>query len=377
MVGFDTVNANVSGRPFPERELAQFLESQASALAFEATRFAMGESDFNLMVCCRTNTGSPWLLFESHLDTVSTEGMSVEPFAGRIRDGRIYGRGACDTKGSGAAMLWALRRYAERAKRPNNIAVLYTVDEEIGKTGARAFVARHLPSLGFRPAGVIVGEPTLMRPVVAHNGVVRWTVRTHGTAAHSADPSKGRSAISMMVKVIELLESRYIPALSASHPLTGKAQCSINMIRGGVQVNIISESCEIQVDRRVVPGEDANAVLPAVEALLQELCRQEPRISVSQHATLVDPPLDPLGSEAFINSVGWVLRQMDMPAQGSGVGYATNASTFANAGIPAVVLGPGSIAQAHSCDEWLDLDQLHEAVEVYLHLMCSPLEQIR
>jgi acetylornithine deacetylase len=376
MVAFDTVNTNVSGRPFPERGLMEFLESQGSALGLDATRFPVGDSDFNLLLSCRGNSGAPWLVFESHLDTVSVDGMAIEPFAGRIRDGRIYGRGACDTKGSGAAMLWALRRYAERADRPNNIAILYTLDEEIGKTGVRGFVARHLPSLRFRPAGVIVGEATLLRPVVAHHGVVRWAIQTQGIAAHSADPSKGRSAISMMVKVIELLESRYIPSLAASHPLTGKAQCSINVIRGGVQINVIPESCEIQIDRRVVPGEDVNSVLPAVEALLDEPRRQDPHMKVAQQVLFIDPPLDPRGSEAFIDIVGQVLRQMDMPWQSTGVSYATDASTFAEVGIPAVVLGPGDIAQAHSCDEWLELDQLHRAVEVYLRLMSSPLDEI-
>lgn len=372
MVAFDTVNANVSGRPFPERELVEFLESLGSALGLEATRFAVGDLNFNLLLSCRANSGAPWLLFESHLDTVSLEGMTIEPLAGRIRDGRMYGRGACDTKGSGAAMLWALRRYAERPERPNNVAILYTVDEEIGKTGARTFVERHLPSLGFQPAGVIVGEPTSLQPVVAHNGVVRWAIQTEGVAAHSADPSKGRSAISMMVKVIELLESRYIPSLAARHPLTGKAQCSINVIRGGVQINIIPESCEIQIDRRVVPGEDIQGVLPVVEALLDGLRRGDPQMRVSQRALFIDPPLDPLGNETFINAVVSVLRQMNLPSDPIGVGYATDASTFAAAGVPAVVLGPGSMAQAHSRDEWLDLDQLHKAVDVYLNLMCSP-----
>jgi len=377
MVGFDTVNANVSGRPFPERGLAEFLESAGSALGFAAKRFPVGDSGFNLLLSCRTNSRAPWLLFESHLDTVSVEGMTVEPFAGRIREGRIYGRGACDTKGSGAAMLWAMRLYAERAERPNNVAILYTLDEEIGKSGIRAFVARHLPSLEFRPAGVIVGEPTLLRPVAAHNGVVRWAIQTQGIAAHSSDPSKGRSAISMMVKVIEPLESQYIPSLAASHPLTGKAQCSINVIRGGVQINVIPESCEIQIDRRVVPGEDPNGVLPAVEVLLDELRRQDSRLNVSQRVIFVDPPLDPRGSEALVKTVGQVLGQMGMPSQAVGVGYATDASTFAEAGVPALVLGPGDVAQAHSCDEWLALDELHKAVQVYLHLMCLPLEHIR
>lgn len=373
MIGFDTVNAHISGRPKAEYELSCFMEAQAAALGFATRRLPVGESGFNLLIACRVNPQAPWLLFESHLDTVSVEGMTIEPFVGRIDAGRISGRGSCDTKGSGAAMLWALHQYAAASNKSNNIAIVYTLDEEVGKNGVRRLVEHDLPALGFRPAGVIVGEPTRLLPVVAHNGVVRWSIRTRGLAAHSADPSQGRSAISAMVRVIQALESRYVTSLTATHPLTGKAQCSVNVIHGGVQINIIPESCEIRVDRRVVPGEDPESVLPAVERLLDGLRREDPLLVVTQEPLFIDPPLDPTGAERFIGFVQAVLNEMKLPAAACGVGYATDASNFANAGIPAVVLGPGDIAQAHTCDEWLELSQLHRAVDVYLNLMRSPL----
>lgn len=373
MVGFDTVNANISGKADAERPLAEYLRCQAEGMGFATRQCPVSGGSFDLLISHQVSDDAPWLMFASHLDTVSVEGMTIEPFRARIDRGRIYGRGACDTKSSGAAMLWALRQYACGGSRPNNVALLYTIDEEIGKTGAKAFAERHLPDLDRRPAGVIVGEPTLLRPIIAHNGIVRWSVRTRGRAAHSLDPSKGLSAISMMVKVVAAMESRYIPALSAVHPLTGKAQCSINIIRGGVQVNIIPESCVIQIDRRVVPGEDPEGVLPAVEALLDELRREDPALEVVQERPFVDPPLDPKSNEAFARFVLAGLGEMGMAAEAGGVGYSTDASNLGAAGLPAVVLGPGDIAQAHTCDEWLALDQLEKAVEVYLGLMRRPL----
>ncbi len=372
MVGFDTINSAISGKPDAERALSVYMEGQAERMGLDTHRLPVTGDGFNLLVTHQVDRQAPWLLFESHLDTVSVEGMTVDPFQGRILDGRLYGRGACDTKGTGAAMLWALRQYRKRGG-PNNVAIVFTLDEEIGKTGVRTFVASQLPNLDRRPVGVVVGEPTRLRAVVAHNGVVRWRIRTEGVAAHSSNPSRGRSAIRMMMEVNKAIEDRYIPGLTAEHPLTGRAQCSINMIRGGVQINIIPEHCEIHVDRRVVPGEDADQVKPAVELLLDELRACNPDLKVVQEAPdMVDSPLDPAGGEGFGAFVGAVLDGMGLPAELTGVGYGTDASSFSRAGIPAVVLGPGDIAQGHTADEWIDLEQLRKGVEVYLNLMGSP-----
>ncbi len=374
MVGYDTVNSNISGTPDAERPLALYIEAQAEKLGLETHRLPVGGAGFNLLVTHCISDQAPWLLFESHLDTVSTEGMSIDPFAGDIRDDKLYGRGACDTKGSGAAMLWALKGYAaQTSAAANNIAIVYTVDEEVATTGVRTFVKDHLPALDWRPTGVIVGEPTQLKPVVAHNGLGRSAIRTQGQAAHSYDPSKGRSAITMMTKVIEALESQYISCLSTVHPLTGRAQCSINLIQGGVQINIIPEHCQIHLDRRLVPGESPAQVLPEVERILDVLRHSNPEVQVVQEQpTMTVAPLEPGGGEQFAGFVQRVLTQMGLAAEPAGVGYGTDASSFGPAAVPAVVLGPGDIAQAHTRDEWIDLEQLHRSVDVYLELMSTP-----
>ncbi len=372
-VGIDTVNSRISGKPHAERPLAEVLETLANELGFTTRRLITDDPSFNLLVTHEVAPDAPWLMFESHLDTVSVDNMTIDPFAAVIKDGRLYGRGACDTKGSGAAMLWALKQYRELSTTPNNIAILYTLDEELGKSGVRTFVKKQMSTLDWRPFGVIVGEPTMLGPVVAHNGLVRCSITTRGVAAHSADPSQGRSAISAMMKVIDRLESEYIPSLNASHPLTGKAQGSVNVIRGGTQVNIIPEACTIQTDRRVVPGEDLDAILPAIRKLLDDVQGDHPEVEASIGPDVfLDPPLNPAGSESFIAFVQSVLREQGLPPAEIGVGYGTDASTFTPAGIPAVVLGPGDIAQAHTCDEWIALDQLERGVDVYLAMMCTP-----
>ncbi|MFH1571826.1 MAG: M20 family metallopeptidase [Gemmatimonadota bacterium] len=371
MVGFDTVNSRISGRPHAEADLARYLAEVAAAAGFQTQQLPVDDGSHNLLVTCEVDAAAPWLLFESHLDTVSVAEMTIDPFGAVIADGRICGRGACDTKGTGAAMLWALRQYAA-GKGATNVAIAYTVDEEIGKAGVRAFTGSQLAGLGWRPVGAVIGEPTLLRPVVAHNGIARWKIHTRGRAAHSGDPSKGQSAITMMLRVVDLIEQRYAPSLTTAHPLTGKAQCSVNVIRGGVQVNVIPAHCQIEVDRRVVPGEDNRTVVPAVERLLGELRRAHPGLEVEQEEPYLDPPLDPAGGEAFAGAVGRVLEGLGLPAAPAGVHYGTDASQFSEIGIPALVLGPGSIDQAHTRDEWLALDQLRRGAGAYLALMRAP-----
>jgi acetylornithine deacetylase len=376
MVKFDTVNANISGTADAELPLSLYLEAQAQEFGFATQRLPVSGAGFNLLVSHRVNPTAPWLLFESHLDTVTTAGMTIDPFGGQIKDGRLYGRGACDTKGTGAAMLWALKDYAvQEIAQTNNVAIVFTLDEEIYKTGVRAFVKDHLPALDWQPAGVIVGEPTQLKPVVAHNGVVRWSITARGRAAHSSDPFQGQSAISAMTKVVEALEAEYIPQLSAAHSLTGKAQCSINMIHGGVQINIVPEHCEIHLDRRLVPGENSQDVLPQVERVLETLRLTNPGLDVTQNEpAMIDQPLDPSGGEAFAAYVQRALQPLGLGTELVGVGYGTDASSFGPAAVPAVVLGPGDIAQGHTCDEWIALDQLNKGVEVYLELMRTPLD---
>jgi acetylornithine deacetylase len=376
MVSFDTVNANISGKLDAEYDLACFLDEVAQRAGFATRRLPIEGESFNLLVTCEVNRAKPWLLFESHMDTVSVAGMTIDPFKAVIADGKMFGRGACDTKGTGAAMFTALKKYAADGDGANNIAIAFTTDEEYHKHGVRAFTGGQLPQLGWRPVGAIIGEPTMLQPVVAHNGVARWTIVTQGVAAHSSDPSRGKSAISMMIRVIDMIEKRYAPSLTAAHPLTGKAQCTVNVIRGGVQINIIPEHCEIQVDRRVVPGENSAAVVPAVEKLLADLCAEQPDIHVEQRTPFLDSALDPKGGEAFASRVGQILETMGLPGEPVGVTYGTDASQFSEIGVPAVVLGPGSIAQAHTKDEWLALDQLHRGVEVYLNLMRAPWETL-
>ncbi|HRE80986.1 MAG TPA: M20/M25/M40 family metallo-hydrolase, partial [Opitutaceae bacterium] len=340
------------------------LENLARAWGFQTKRTPVAPGRFNLLITLTVREGAPWLLFESHLDTVSTDGMTVPAFElTRVGD-RLQGRGTCDTKGSGAAMFWALHVYAQVRDRDRNAGILFSIDEESGMSGAQVFAIKDLKSFP-NLIGIVVGEPTRLRPVVAHNGALRWRTMTRGVAAHSANPSKGRSAIRGMMGVIDALETRMIPLANREFPLTGKAAASINVIRGGKAVNIIPDYCEILCDRRLVPGETVAQVLAERDSALQGL-------EVEHDQECLAPPLPPENSAALH---AWMLpafQALGLDGTPTGAPYATNASHYAAGGAQVLVLGPGDISQAHTRDEYLDRKDLAAALDLYSALLKIP-----
>ena len=373
MISFDTVNEHISERHFPEKKMMEQIESYALQWGFQVSRLPIANtsanSAFNLLITYEAYKDAPWLLFESHADTVDVKNMTVNPFIAEVIDGKLYGRGACDTKGSGASMLWALQKYSQGVDKPNNIALLFVTDEEISKTGANSFVGAQLSQLPWKPVGVIVGEPTMCRLVVAHNGVLRWKIRTKGVAAHSSNPANGKSAISAMAKLILEFERIYCAETNAIHPLTGRSACSVNTITGGSAVNIIPSVCEIEIDRRILPGEDPLDVRKSIQAVLDRISLADSSIEIETSEPFIDFPLDPLSNVEFAAQISKSLDSLGFADELLGVAYGTDASTYSIAGLPAVVIGPGSIDQAHTKDEWIELQELDKAVVIYEQFM--------
>lgn len=369
MVGFDTVVAYHSGRVDPEQQLRDYLSTLATAWGFTVRRLPVEGAGDNLLLEHRVAEDAPWLMFDSHMDTVGVEGMTIPPFAGELRDGRLYGRGACDTKGSGAAMLLALKAYAESTNKPNNVALLFSVGEEHIQIGARQFVSQHLPILDWRPAGVVVGEPTHMNVLAATGGFVRWKIATLGKPYHSSRPDQGHNAIYDMARVVTAIQTEYLPGIAAEHALIGRASAAITVVRGGKQVNVVPDHAELTFDRRLVPGEIADDEVAKVKALLARLAAEQPGMRVQHHSFESAPPLAPVDGGQLATTASEAIRTTGIECKISGELYTTNGNHFAAAGLPTIVAGPGDIAQAHTLDEWIALEELDRGVAGYLAIM--------
>lgn len=294
------------------------------------------------------------VLLAPHMDTVgvSTDAQ-LRPV---LRGGRVYGRGACDTKGSVAAMFTALGAVAAGGRRPasTEITLCALVDEEVHQAGSRALVrSRRRADLA------IVGEPTGCRVVTAHKGDLWLQLETRGKAAHGARPDLGRNAVHAMARVVELLETDYAARLRRRrHPLLGHGTVNVGSIAGGRQPNIVPDRCVIQIDRRTLPGERDEGV----KRELVRYLRQRGHV-VGLVDTKGEAPAPPLQTDARLPLVRGFLAAARQ-TRPLGVDYFTDAGVLSAGGIPGVVFGPGSIAQAHTVDEWVAVAQLERAAGI-------------
>ncbi|MEU6354733.1 M20 family metallopeptidase [Streptomyces sp. NPDC047072] len=293
------------------------------------------------------------VLLESHLDTVEVDGMTVPAYDGEVRGGRLYGRGACDAKGPLAAFMLAAAELARGEPPLYSVVLAGVCDEEHEYRG----VLHLLSSLAGRTAvGAIVGEPTGLVPAVAHKGVVRYTVRTVGRAGHSSRPEEAVNAVSLMAPVLSHLAATS-PDVEP-HPLLGPATRAVTRIRGGTGPNTIPGVCEADVDRRTLPGEEPEVVW--------QRDRDELRLLGAE----LDPPfiidyaLDTPPDSPVVRGLRRALVERGRPDDVDGMPFATDASKIARAGIPAVVFGPGSILDAHSADESVELAEVELAARV-------------
>jgi acetylornithine deacetylase len=305
--------------------------------------------------------------FDAHLDTVSAKGMEFEPFEGRLENGKLYGRGAADDKGSLAAMMAALMTVARSGETPPaTIIFTATADEEYRMQGMLGLLEE-----GMTARAGIVGEPTNLEVIIAHKGVARFAISTTGKAVHSSRPDAGVNAIYRMGKVLGAINAFAKGGVGReTHPMLGKATLSVGVIRGGEFVNVVPDRCEIEVDRRLLPGEDGRKAIGEVRDYLGNALQEDLGLKVSS-PDLTVPGMSIASDHALVQAVLGAVREVTGKAPVNGMQGTTHAGQMAERGMPAIVLGPGAMGQSHTAAEELDLDQLEKAAAVYEKLMRS------
>ena len=365
-------SVNPMGRPLSgpgvlEAGMSHYLEGWFGALGVRCERTTIAPGRDNVVARYDAPRARATLLFDAHQDTVPTDGMTIPPFEPRIVEGRLYGRGSCDIKGGMAAMLTAFARLVrERPIGSASVIMACTVDEEFTHTGATALAASpHGADLA------IVAEPTQLDIVDCHKGAIRWKIRARGVACHSSTPHLGANAIYRMAQVVTALaEHAEELGRSAPHPIVGPPSLSVGRIEGGQSVNIVPDWCEIEVDRRVIPGEVAAECLARVQNLLDERLDAPDWLEFLPPWVVMPPRApDALGSGAWLEAIGRaVASATGRTPRVTGVPYGTDAGPLGASGLPCLVFGPGDIAQAHTKDEWVELDQVRAAAEAYFQI---------
>lgn len=362
-------SVNPMGRPLAgpgilETDLSLFLEGFFQALGVPVERQRVAEGRENLIVRYKAPKPGPTVLFDVHQDTIPTDGMSIDPFLAQVEGGRLYGRGACDVKGSMAAMLSAFARLVrERPEESASVVLACTVDEEYTHMGSSKLAAE--------PVGAdvaIVAEPTRLDVVNTHKGAVRWKVRALGRACHSSTPQLGVNAIYRMAKVVEAL-AEYACQVAGSEPdpVLGAPSLSVGRIVGGTSANVVPDVCTIEIDRRVIPGEDPGEVPRAVKAFLErKLGSLEGLEFLPPWVNMPALRAQPTESDRWLPGIKEAIRKVRGTEPGvGGVPFGTDAGPLGASGLASYVFGPGDIAQAHTEDEWIELDQVRLASEIY------------
>ncbi len=367
LVRINSVNPDLDPTSPGEAEVGEHVAARLRSLGLEVERQPVAPGRQNVLARLRAPKGRGAILFDSHLDTQALDAMGERALSAEVRDGRLYGRGACDDKASLASMIYALELLLpHRDRLAADVLMLASVGEEHLMNGIKAFAASGVPV-----DAAVVGEPTDLRVVTAHKGFIRFTLTTHGRAAHTSNPEEGDNAIYQMGDVLRFIRDRLTRRGSAiSHPLLGSPTLAVGRIWGGVAVNVVPDTCVIEIDRRTLPTESLEGVLAELDEGLDELRRAHPEVKLSRSEPMsrdfgLDTPTDsPIVTSALAAcqaELGW--------AEAIGVRYGTNASTLAGvARIPTIVFGPGSILRAHTADEYVPLDEVEAAARIYARI---------
>jgi len=303
----------------------------------------------------------PRILFAPHTDTVGVGGMTIDPFSGEVRDGKLWGRGASDTKGSMAAMLGALTVLGaeEIARLPVEVHFVGFMSEESSQHGSQHF-ARHHPGYAL----ALIGEPTSLQTVHKHKGCLWADVITSGVSVHGATPELGVNAITKMAKLIHALDTEFrelLVEVGGVDELLNHSTINLGMINGGTRSNIVPDRCTLRVDIRTTPRlhEQGGAL-----ALLESFAKRydaEAEVRMFSNA----PPLNTPGDNALVQSL------VACGARLVGAPWFCDAAFLAQHGIPAIAIGPGSIAQAHTKDEWIRTADLEAGMEFFVEWLRS------
>ena len=349
------------GDPHAGEELvADYLKNRARKAGLEIETQATNSGRDNLIIRLKPlGQATHRIILAPHMDTVGGDLDKI--FRPTKKGERLHGRGACDTKGSVAVMFHAMEHLAKR-HRPANTEIVFIgfVDEECNQTGSRAF-----SKLKLKANLALVGEPTRCRVVTAHKGDLWLRLSTRGKAAHGARPELGRNAVHTMAKCIDTIETEYAQNLGERrHPVLGHPTINTGIVRGGSQPNIVPDVCEADLDRRTLPGESFTTISREIGEVLKKRGLKARLTNVKGYtcpAMETDPTLP------MVQQLMRTVRQ----TKPLGVDYYCDAANIAATGVPAIVWGPGDIAQAHTADEWISIRQIERGMDVLTRFLLS------
>lgn len=369
MIAIPSVNPmRPNSGEYVEKAMANFIETTLSGAGIDCERQRVAEGRDNVIAVVHS-TGSDvnGLMFNSHMDTVPVDNMSIKPFDPIIENECVFGRGSCDAKASLAAMMTAVIDYAQKPERPRPVVFAAMADEEFAFSGSRKLIEKSWPV-----SACVIGEPTRLRRVIAHKGIVRWRIEVHGLSAHGATPDLGRNAVYDGARVALALEE-YAKRLAEKqfHPGLGHPTLNVGKVAGGHSVNIVPDKCLVELERRLLPGEDGRTAVNDCERFLRKRLGESVQLTFEE-PYLIDPAMETTPEAVIVESLARAQQdELGFVGELAAVNYGTDGSKLSRAGIETVVCGPGDIAQAHTANEFIEVEQLELATRMYSRLLAN------
>lgn len=365
LVGFDTVSSNSN------LDLLEWVEDYLRGYGVESERIDEIEGKASLVA--RVGPKSPGgITFSGHTDVVpvASQPWTRDPFTLHEEDGRYYGRGTCDMKGFIACVLAQVPKWvAQPLARPVYLA--FTRDEEIGCLGAKA-MATYLGSQSEEKPLMIVGEPTSMEPVVAQKGITSFHTTVYGQAAHSSQVSQGVSAVHVAARLVSHIEQVMADLVADGEIDEGFnvpfSSLHVGVIGGGTAINVKARECSFDWEIRNLPTQTMEAVMARVDTAIDQLKAEYPQLKIQ--TDMIGHTVPGLANRDNEHILNVVMRNLPQDAQPQYVAYATEAGTYQQFGFEALIVGPGSIEQAHQPDEWIEQSQLQRC-EAFLQGVVS------
>lgn len=356
LVRINSINPSLSPRGNGEFEIGMYVAECLQGLGLEATVYALEPGRVNVVGRLPGTGDGRSLLLNAHMDTVGVDGMVGDPFAGDIRDGRLYGRGAQDMKGSLAAMIGAAKALIDSAITPaGDLLITAVADEEYRSIGTEDLVRR------VHADAAIVTEPTEMTLCRAHRGFIWYDVETFGRAAHGSRFQEGIDANMRMGRFLARLEGlerelRQRPA----HPLAGPPSLHAAKLQGGSEISVYAAHCLLQIERRTAPGESEASATAELQAIIDQLTDEDPTFQARVTAAFLREPLEVAADAPIVQALESAMaRRLGGKPAHTGQTFWTDAAILSAAGMDTVLVGPigGGL---HSAEEWVDLQSVYD-----------------
>lgn len=360
MVSIDSVNPSLVEGAAGETEIADYLEQWMKAHSLDTKRYDVEPGRPNVVGTLHGTGGGRTLLLNGHTDTVGTDYMTIDPLDPVIKDGRLYGRGSFDMKGGLAASMAALKTIVDEGTQLRGDVILAAVcDEEYASIGTERLMK------DTTAAAAIVGEFTGGNIQVAHKGFAWVDVETRGVAAHGSLHRVGVDAIAKMGHLLVGLEALGRQLEKTERPLVGSGSLHASTIEGGSELSTYPASCRLQLERRLIPGEDRGDVDAEMKTLIESLTEADPKFNADYTITFYRAPMEISPDEGICR----VLREGSekllgrTPSYVGGTGWMDTQIIYSK-GIPAVAHGPNGYG-AHAKEEWVDLQSVYDTAQVH------------